>query len=337
MSELKSMQKSNRWNIQSHSHIAHDQYVIDENGNKGNFYSNKLWIKEENRLESNEEFTKRVKQDLIESKRILEDEGFNITTIAFPFGDFGQFTNNFAEAEEIVMNLSNEIYTVSFYQQYKKQISTFERDTKFGAFKAFAKRITISPDNNETSLVQLFEGGKTKILPFQDNFTNPSQWETNWGLSTIQNNELLVSSTDKTTGGAAFLVGSSDWKNYRLDAGIQWLMGDTFSIHTRVFNANNFLTCDFSGSQVQIRSKINGQTTILASKKITEAFDPAGAKLSVEVNNNSMSCYINDKEIITSKLKDIPFQNGGIGFSTWDKELGNSAILVNSLVVKELQ
>jgi len=337
MSELKSMQNSNRWNIQSHGHNAHDQYVIDQDGNKGNFYSNKLWLINENRLETTEEFTSRVHNDLAESKRILEEEGFNVTTIAFPFGDFGQFTKNFPEAESIVMNLSNEMYTISFYQQYKKQISTFERDTKFNSNQAFAKRITISPDNNKTSLVQLFEGGKTKTMPFQDNFTNSNQWETNWGLSTVQNNELLVSSTDKTTGGAAFLVGSSDWKNYRLDASVQWLMGDTFTIHTRVYNANNFLTCDFSGSQVQIRSKINGQTKVLASKKITEAFDPAGAKLSIEVKDNTISCFINDKEIIATTLKDIPFQNGGIGFSTWDKELGNSAILINNLAVKELQ
>ena len=52
--ELKRMYLSGRWEIQSHGKDDHDFYKINANGNEGHFLSNKLWLDNENRLETEE-------------------------------------------------------------------------------------------------------------------------------------------------------------------------------------------------------------------------------------------------------------------------------------------
>jgi len=67
--ELKKMLDSNRWQMASHGRDDHDLIPIGPNGQKGHFLSNKMWIEEEKRLESQAEYKKRIYQDLLASKK----------------------------------------------------------------------------------------------------------------------------------------------------------------------------------------------------------------------------------------------------------------------------
>ena len=59
------MNESGRWEIETHTRDGHNLYKINQNGEMGHFYSNKLWSDEKNRLETVEEFTERIKTDFI--------------------------------------------------------------------------------------------------------------------------------------------------------------------------------------------------------------------------------------------------------------------------------
>lgn len=340
VNELKSMQKSDRWSIQSHGKNAHEQYPIDDKGTTGAYYANKLWLAEENRLETTEEFKARVQKDLSDSKADLEALEFKVNTFAFPFGDYGQFSKNFPEAAELVPVIAHDIFTISFYQTYKKSDDNFTTQNYFGEQKAFSKRLTIKPELSGEAVTNVLESGNKKSLPYTEDFSNPKDWHNSWGLMSIDQNELMIGSTPDTTGGSAFLKAAEDWTNYKVDASVTFLMGNTFSLHARVLNEQNYLTCDFSDSQVQIEQKINGESTVIIKKKLIKPFDPANTKFSLSVKSQDISCKINDEEVLkTTKTKKLnpSIVKGTIGFSTWDPQKGNSAILVNNLTVSELQ
>src|SRR3989344_3931779 len=50
--ELREMEKSGRWQVESHGRDSHDWYYIDENARIGHFFSNLLWLNGEGRSET---------------------------------------------------------------------------------------------------------------------------------------------------------------------------------------------------------------------------------------------------------------------------------------------
>ena len=93
--EINEMRATGRWEIGAHSYNGHVTIPIDSASNRNSFYGNKLWLNDENRLETDDEFYSRVGTDLIKAKNLVREE-FNPELLAFalPFSDFGQYKSN---------------------------------------------------------------------------------------------------------------------------------------------------------------------------------------------------------------------------------------------------
>jgi poly-beta-1,6-N-acetyl-D-glucosamine N-deacetylase len=63
-SELRRMQRSGRWDIESHSRNGHGLVKVNARGSKGPFFVSRQWLPGKNRRESLEEFANRVGEDL---------------------------------------------------------------------------------------------------------------------------------------------------------------------------------------------------------------------------------------------------------------------------------
>jgi poly-beta-1,6-N-acetyl-D-glucosamine N-deacetylase len=124
--ELKAMIDSSRWEIQSHGFDAPHLIQIDEEGRKGHFLSNVMWLKNEKRFETKDEFSTRVLRDFVNWKSYLRDElGIESMTYAFPFGDYGQDTANFPGAKEIVLENAQNVFSIGFEQVRRGSGFTF--------------------------------------------------------------------------------------------------------------------------------------------------------------------------------------------------------------------
>lgn len=153
--ELGQMIDSKRWELQSHGKFAHDFFIIDDQGNQGHFLTNKLWIEDEERLETDDEFKDRIMEDLISSKNDLES-GFdvNVMGFAFPYGDFGQRASNFDNSQDILLTAVQSIYEFAFYQYS----SYFEEPFNYPNEDTFMiKRITIDPEWSGENLLNFLE------------------------------------------------------------------------------------------------------------------------------------------------------------------------------------
>jgi hypothetical protein len=65
--EIDRMADSGRWNIESHTKSGHDRIPVDGDGNRAPFLINPAWLPEEGRIETHEEFERRIRRDLLGS------------------------------------------------------------------------------------------------------------------------------------------------------------------------------------------------------------------------------------------------------------------------------
>lgn len=318
--ELKEMNNGGRWEIEAHTREGHNMYKIDQNGQLGHFYSNKLWLNNENRLETDEEFTERIKNDFVSAKSDIEKElGTNVLAFAYPFGDYGQESLNFENAKEILKKEVENIYPIYFYQSNNFNYSENQR---------MIKRIGSNEKIKKENLLEILNLKAEKTMPyFENKFENNLNWKNEWGLNKFDNNKMTVGSNDKSGGGMTILQEAKAWKNYIFQAKVNWKKGNNIIILARYNDDDNYLDCNFSSEWLRIEKVVEGKKFI-KENKIDFGFSKTNLNLSIKVNGTNIECMLDNKIVGSADIETDKLFSGGIGFKTWDKEAGNSELEV---------
>lgn len=96
--EIREMYESGLVDIQSHSHFGHDYIIRNEKGQQGGFLAFQKYDPSTNSYEKEEDYKKRVSDDLARSISIIEKYTDNAPDIlCFPFGHFNQRLVNIAK------------------------------------------------------------------------------------------------------------------------------------------------------------------------------------------------------------------------------------------------
>ncbi len=333
--ELKRMSESNRWEIEAHTREGHNIYKIAQDGKQGHYYSNKLWLDNENRLETEEEFTNRIKSDFAIAKNDIEQGlGTEVISFAFPFGDFGQDSVNFPEAEAIISDLAKSVYSIAFYQVWSGKGYSFNYPAKDSFL---IKRIEVKLDWSTESLMTLLDVGKEKSFPYFDNFEEYRGWTKTWGRLTLGNNSIILDSNASTTGSSAFLDGTYLWQNYIFQADVNLMKGQVFSLTARYKDDKNYTACSFSDKVIKVEQVLNGEKTTLSELKGDFVFIGKNRKVGIGVYDNVINCYLDDKITMKGYNLDKGLDHGGIGFKTWDSQVNNSELIVKEVSVEEIK
>ena len=330
------MAKSGRWEIEAHTQEGHDIYKISQNGQRGHYYTNKLWLDDKNRFETTEEFTDRIGSDFASAKNDVERGlGVKVTSFAFPFGDFGQDSVNFPEARPIILDSAKSIYSMAFYQVWPGKGLSFNYPSEN---QFLIKRIDVKPDWTADNLLKMLDAGREKDLPFADAFSDYGGWIKTWGELSFADDSMILSSRDSTTGGSAFLDGTHLWQNYVLRSKVDLVKGQTFSILARYADSKNYVSCSFSPTYIKIERTVDGLSRTLVKRKGNFEFIGKEREFGIAVYDDAVNCYVDDK--IAVKLYGGLHENlgqGGIGFKTWDSEMNNSGIIVKEISVEEIK
>lgn len=84
--EITALQSSGRWDIEAHTHLGHVQIPTGPAGKQGPFLTNLQYLASESRVETVDEYRKRITQDLIECKKqIIARRLPEPTFFAYPF------------------------------------------------------------------------------------------------------------------------------------------------------------------------------------------------------------------------------------------------------------
>jgi tetratricopeptide (TPR) repeat protein len=111
--------ETGRWDLQAHGHHAHDLITISADGIEGGFLVNRMWLPDEARLETEEEYLARIAEDYIRVKREIESRiaGAAVTGYAFPFSEAGQENaGNYPHASQVNERFLSESYRFGFIQ-----------------------------------------------------------------------------------------------------------------------------------------------------------------------------------------------------------------------------
>ncbi|HZX49561.1 MAG TPA: polysaccharide deacetylase family protein [Candidatus Paceibacterota bacterium] len=336
--ELKHMQSTGRWDIQSHGKFAHELYATGPNGETGHFYSNLLWVPEEERPETPEEFQERIYEDLRISKEEIEESlGISVATIAFPFGDFGHnlfADSNFELAKGILLISAKEHYSHGFYQWWEGEGFTFNYPRED---VLTVKRLEVLPNWSGEALLQILEQGMSKSLPYQESFLQNNAWLSNWGSFDMQPGKGLVFLAEGGQAGAsAVLDGTGGWEDYEVKARVNLPSQTGVFIWVRFQDANNNAACNFGLDFVHAEQVFKGEKRVIKGVRGVTPLKEGDFTVSARVQGRTIQCLVEGEIVVESTFLEPDLNRGGVGFKMWDEQIGKSQLLVRSLEVQPL-
>lgn len=324
--------KSGRWAIGSHGFDTHKFVAIDESGKEGAALANRQWLSDEARLETDEEYRRRVNEDMALSQAKLEQMfGTEIRTFAFPFGDFGQTGSNFAGADEFIPESAASLYDFSFYQWWEGEGFTFNfPDSE----QHMVKRINVQPSWSGQYLLGMLERGTPKNLPYTDEFDQDQGWLTTWGDFVVSDSRLLLAAARDSSGASLILDGSQHWRDYNIRMKANSPRGTGFSVLVRFKDNDNHAVCNIGNGFAHVEQVVNGEHRVIKGNRAEEIVVPEGPfTVDVVVSDRSVTCAVNGTVLVDTAFLDESLERGGIGLKVWDRAIGTSVLSVDKLDV----
>ena len=130
--DLERYQATGRWELQFHGDQAHKHIAIDAQGRQGLYLINKRWMDNEQRLETDAEWTARIRDDHKSGKeKMAHHTGRTPVAFSFPEGNFGQDDiPNTLQAAPVNIRQASEAFG-SVYHQDGYGINPSSRDPAF--------------------------------------------------------------------------------------------------------------------------------------------------------------------------------------------------------------
>ena len=367
-SELETMLKSGRWDLQSHGYVGHADYPIDASGNTASFYGNKLWVPSQvsgeatseyasrlagdfmnyftkheawpaspGHLETTAEYQNRIYNDLVTAKQDLENKlGPTVVSFAYPFSDYAANTKtDFSGSKTTLVNTVDQIYPVSFYQWFPG--GGFSQNYP-GVDGQLLKRMEPSNSWSGDYLASLLDEGQAKMLPFMSSSTSTAGWQATWGNASEKAGSLALRAPSSTTGAFAFLDGSGAWKGYTYTAQFDWggnnesvtLVGD----FQENVNDTKYLQCVFEKGNVRIEGDVNNTAIPIATEK--DAMIGPGSNKNASIRFTSggyVQCLWNGGVVASARMPASLPASGGIGAEIWSAAAGTASVTFTNVSV----
>jgi peptidoglycan/xylan/chitin deacetylase (PgdA/CDA1 family) len=334
--EVSSMLKSGRWEVQSHGLNSHEFFPVDAEGTTGPALANLLWLPEEGRMETVEEYRERITSDLTTARQMLEETfGHPITAFAFPFGEFGQLSINNPEAPSIVESTAEDIYDLSFYQTWPGEGFSYNYPREG---LDMIKRIRVRQDWTGERLLAELERGLPKRYELTDSFDRDIGWFSIWGKYTIENGSLHMKSLPDQSGSAALLDGTGHWDDYYFEATLESPSRTSVTLHARYADHDNNAACNFGNGFIHAEDTVEGVRRVINGVRDESIVIPAGEfTVGIRVEGRTIACYFNGEKIVETPFLEPSLIKGGIGLKTWDPVLGTSEIRVKEIRIEPVE
>jgi peptidoglycan/xylan/chitin deacetylase (PgdA/CDA1 family) len=344
--ELRNMLNTGRWSIGSHSYDGHRPYPTSVSGTTGVFFADRLWLPDQNRLETEQEFASRVKEDLSKAKNNLEDSfGIPIVSFAFPLGNETgiEGANNYPSGSKVTESIAGSIYSFGFLQTNKQQftanipaIVTLSGSSPSSTSNTLERqfliyRIHVDYDWGGARLLSILENALPKKIPYEDDFSTNRGWISSWGEQSIGRNNFQISAANSFTSASSFLDGTELWDNYTFDVTANW-SGSYFFLLGNVKNAKTYDACVFSPGQVRIESVTNGIARTLLTKRTSVVDFGTSVHAGMRVHGAVIECTW-DYTAIAEVYERV--HSGGVGIQVWDEVPSVAKLQVSSVIVRQ--
>lgn len=334
--EIKQMIASGRWDIDSHAMQATGGFIpIDTAGKQGYFLSNKKWLSDKGRLETDEEYQTRVAYELTESKKEIETlTGKENMLFAYPFGDYGnQSTNNLEHAERVIETDIAQNYSYAF-RQLRRPDNGFSANSRADN-PYLLDRIEMRKDIPTSHLLDVLASSidlafKPHTISGSELSDAHNRWHSVWGNGPTMTDSAMTITTDAAhPSSITTLDGTRNWTDYQFSIHIPDQYHDTVALFARMSDPSTTgVRCTWSGDKVSIQEAADTTSSAKHSYNVGHALT-ANTTLGIAVNGNAIGCYENN-EIVASLMMSQTQAVGGIGIETWSDDKGPSVLTIDA-------
>lgn len=329
--ELLAMKNSGLWSLEAHTQNGHDLMDVTADGKKGDFYSNRLWLKSKNRLETEQEFETRVHNDLTGVIKDMQTQfGVTPTAFAYPFGDYGQATINNPKAEAFVTAQVKSLFKYAFAQEQNSSAS-FGHNAPDQDLLSL-QRIEVYPGWTGANLAKIMSIGNYKTLPYHTTFSDVEGWSQQYGDISLDGiHGMRIAPSKGGTGAGVLLDGTRLWNNVNYNVTVNWHAGDTVTLVARYQDTNNYVACVFNPLATYVQQDIKGAKSTIGAKGKGAAREQT--TLQMTVLGDTITCGQNNAEL--AKASGVSQQeHGSIGIQSWDSKPDTSLVYATSASIK---
>lgn len=335
--ELKAMKASGRWEIESHGRRSHEKIPVSlDQAIEGRFLTSRMYLADQNRLETAEEFEKRVEEDYLNNINDLKTHvGIVPRYYSIPLNDYGEGTySNHPASFAFNESLTKKYYRLGFVQANSPLAPTriarsFYNFPYGNPYEV--KRLEVSNLTADQLLNLLKEEAPSEpqLKLAGDEFRNASFNPSNFSGRILYRPEGLFLSALEPGRNGQIIFGKDHWQNYRVTATLERQAGRSIELVFYFIDSRNFLSFGRTDRGFFLQSTVNG-----VIKDLVELSDQGSGPmiLTASVKDGRIEGLINGKTVFSGVASPLP--SGAVGFRAWgDAEAG--AGVLRSLSVEK--
>jgi len=335
---LRDMARSGTWEVGAESFGGFRRIPAGPDGETGNFFSSPLWIEAEQRLETPEEFAKRIRA---EHERMVREFQAGMDApppaFAFPYGDYGQYDPRAVPTRVLNLREVEKHYGIGF------SLGPFLLNTRHSDPRAL-NRLLVNPAWSLEQFLAIVESGKavspwTLAQPLQ-----AERWMTDWGLTEHPADgslwlKAIPPGTNSgrfkpTTGALTWLVGSDLFEDFTLRVSFRIQAGQ-FGIRVRMRPGGEEgvrLLFDESGS-IRVTQKVYGAEEFTQAMTQEIGMHPGQEQdLELTLSGRTLFARLNGRMLLKEPLDLMGGGRPGLfGLEVWDPEPGAAATQITAL------
>lgn len=334
--DLKTMQSTDRWEIEAHGRDSHIKIPIDAIGTQGNFLASRMYNNITG-IENIDEYEKRIDIEYKNGKMdLLTNLNINAKYFAIPLNSYGVhsgLSNNHDEAYEYNYAMTQKYYKLAFVQAESTDESVLESFYNYkNSYPYKIKRLQVknmSADNLLFALNSFAEKPIELTYPTPENKNFISE-NLHFLYGTIKEDNGIILSSNKTNNSTRIILGSPGWKDYVINTEITKNKGRSVSVIAYYIDEDNFISLDWSEKSLKLIERRNG-----IEREIDQYYpfiEKETINVVLKIKDSNVLINIGDVTLKGQINKNI--SRGSIGFSVWDPVLSQSTI--KKIVVNKL-
>ena len=231
-SEVGRMARSGRWDFQAHTHLSHERAAVDAAGHERSVFTNRRWLADEGRVETPDEYRRRIAADLDRSVHDLVRHDLPRPRLfAYPFSERLDESNLGPRDAEALRSMLRERFTATLTNSAARPLPAGPRAAAAGQ----VQRLEITRATTPAGLLR--ELARWAPVAPQDAgrpLSRQVHWQTTGGIGRA--GPGILTGDSRPPDGTAYVsadyrpLATADWTDYRLRGTVAGLHGTSNSV-----------------------------------------------------------------------------------------------------------
>ncbi|WP_121701239.1 polysaccharide deacetylase family protein [Streptomyces sp. E5N298] len=230
--EVGRMARSGRWDFQAHTHLSHERAAVDAAGHERSVFTNRRWLADEGRVETPDEYRRRIAADLDRSVHDLVRHDLPRPRLfAYPFSERLDESNLGARDAEALRSMLRERFTATLTNSAARPLPAGPRAAAAGQ----VQRLEVTRNTTPAGLLRELARWAPVAPQHADRpLSRQADWRTTGdtgqaGPGALTGDSPPADGTDYVSADYRPLA-TADWTDYRLRATVQGLRGTSNSV-----------------------------------------------------------------------------------------------------------